>query len=192
MTLQSQVTLKPFEKWGMEVGLIFFISASPLVSLIGNNSLCMISSMFWIGDIGSSSPMGFSKVSGYSTGGFSSSPMVIEGSSQPPEGWWLTSWRGRIFWYKFPLIISTSMRHERTCFIFSIFSLFLRTFFQIQQCWWETKDEKERKILSKNKTYLGTSMETVPKRVMSLNITTRMLRLPRLPTLIINLGFVQT
>jgi len=72
-------------KCGREFRIIFFIPASPLVSQIGKNSFFLVSSMIWVGDIGSSSPLGSSRISGCSPRGFSSSPIVKERISQSPK-----------------------------------------------------------------------------------------------------------
>ena len=53
-------------------------------------------------------------------------------------------------------------------------------------------DKKEIDQLGKKKMHTLTPPWQRYQKVMSLSITTRMLQLPRLPTLIINLGFVQT
>jgi len=53
-------------KCGKVVGLIFFIIASTLVSWIRKNSVYLFLAMFWVGDIGSSSPMGSSNIYGCS------------------------------------------------------------------------------------------------------------------------------
>ena len=61
---------------------IFFILAPPLVSLKGKSSLFWFSSIVWVGEISSYSPIGSSKILGGSPKGFSNSPIVREGSSQ--------------------------------------------------------------------------------------------------------------
>jgi len=53
------------------------------------------------------------------------------------------------------------------------------------------KLKRSESTKEENNAYFDTSLETVPN-VMSLGIATRMLQLSRLPTLIINMGFVQT
>lgn len=60
---------------GKEIG-------SPLVSLIGKTSFFMFSSMVWVGEIGSSSPMGSSKILGCSHRGLYNSLVVRDESSK--------------------------------------------------------------------------------------------------------------
>lgn len=65
---------------------MFFIISSPLVSLIGKTSLSLLLAIVSVGEmVPSSSPIGSSKLLGFSSRGSYNSLVVREGSSQPPK-----------------------------------------------------------------------------------------------------------
>ena len=71
-------------KCGREARLMFFILASPLVSLVGKTSLSLFLPIVSVGEVGSSSsPICSSKISSFSSRGSYNSFVAREESSQP-------------------------------------------------------------------------------------------------------------